>query len=118
VNLDLTQTFTLSSSRSLSAIGFALGAPFGTQSLTASLYRVINGAIDPAPIASSVLGRDASKTSERRPFRFGFTRKFTNAPPVTSGEQLAFRIQSPSAEIWGPRTDLLAGGELVQMPGN
>src|SRR5687768_12403176 len=57
-NVDLTQTFTLNISGSVTAVGFALGFPWGTSSITASLHRVSNGVVDPTAIASSFLGRD------------------------------------------------------------
>src|SRR4051812_26284563 len=48
-NMDLTQTFTVTSSGSLAAIGFALGSSDGTPSLTLSLYRMSGDIVEAAP---------------------------------------------------------------------
>src|SRR4029079_8257483 len=57
-NMDVTQTFTITSSGSLTAVGFALGFTEGTPSLTTSLYRVSSVIVQPVPFATSFLPRE------------------------------------------------------------
>jgi hypothetical protein len=116
-NVDLTQTFTLDISGSVTAVGFAFGFPDGTPSITTSLHRVSNGVVDPTAIATAFLDRNFFEHITVQTVPLWIYAEFTDAPEVAAGEQLAFRIQSGFAQLWGPRTDALPGGEIVQMPG-
>ena len=116
-NMDVTQIFTVNSSGSVSAIGLALGAAGGTPSLTASLYRVSNGVVQPSAFAASILLADYFAGIGPQTVPVWAYAEFSTLAPVIAGEQIAFRIQSPFAELWGPRTDVLQGAELVEIPG-
>jgi len=116
-NLDLTQIFTVSSSGLVSAIGVALGGAGGTPSLTTSLYRVSNGILQPSAFATSFRSGDYFEGIGPQTVPVWVYAEFTDLNPVTAGEQIAFRIQSPLAELWGPRSDVLPGAELVEIPG-
>jgi len=116
-NMDVTQTFIVTSSGFLSAVGFALGSSFGTPSITTSLYRVSAGVVQPVPFATSFLPREYFEQIGAQAVPVLGYAGFSSAADVTAGEQIAFRIQSPFAELWGPRTDVLAGAELVGFPG-
>ena len=115
-NMDVTQTFTVTSSGFLSAVGFALGSSFSTPSITTSLYRVSAGVVQPVPFATSFLPREYFEHLGPQTVPVWAYAGFSSAAEVTAGEQIAFRIQSPLAELWGPRTDVLAGAELVGFP--
>jgi hypothetical protein len=115
-NMDVTQTFTVSSSGSIAAIGVAMGYPAGTPSLTVSLHRITNGSIHDAPFATSVIPREYFAEIGPQTVPVWIYAEFLNAP-VTAGEQIAVRFQSAFAQLWGPRADLLPAGELKEIPG-
>ena len=116
-NMEVTQIFTVNSSGSVSAIGFTLGAAGGTPSLTMSLYRVSNGVVQPSAFAASILSADYFADIGPQTVPVWAYAEFSTLAPVTAGEQIAFRIESPFAELWGPRSDVLQGAELVEIPG-
>jgi hypothetical protein len=116
-NMDVTQIFTVDSSGSVSAMGFAHGAAGGTPSLTMSLYRVSNGVVQPSAFAASILSADYFAGIGPQTVPVCAYAEFSTLAPVTAVEQIAFRIQSPFAELWGPRSDVVQGAELVEIPG-
>ena len=116
-NMDVTQTFTVTSSGYLSAVGFALGFTEGTPSLTTSLYRVTNGVVQPLPFATSFLPREYFENIGPQTIPVWAYAGFSSTAEVTAGEQIAFRLQSPFAQLWGPRSDVLPGAELQEIPG-
>ena len=116
-NMDVTQTFTVTTSGFLSAVGFALGFPEGTPSLTTSVYRVSNGVVQPVPFATSFLPREYFENIGPQTIPVWAYAGFSSTAEVTAGEQIAFRLQSPFAQLWGPRRDVLPGAELQEIPG-
>jgi hypothetical protein len=117
-NMDVTQTFTVTSSGALAAVGFAIGFPDGTPSLTLSLYRVSGGLVQAAPFATSFLPREYFENIGPQTIPIWAYAGFSSGTTeVTAGEKIAFRIQSPFAQLWGPRSDALPGAELVGFPG-
>lgn len=117
-NMDVTQTFTVTSSGDLSAVGFALGFPDGTPSLTLSLYRVSGGVVQAVPFATSFLPREYFENIGPQTIPIWAYAGFSSGTTeVTAGEKIAFRIQSTFAQLWGPRSDAQPGAELVGFPG-
>jgi hypothetical protein len=115
--MDVTQIFTVNSSGAISAIGIALGGAGGTPSLTTSLYRVSNGVVQASAFATSIRPEEYFANIGPQTVPVWVYAEFSSLAPVTAGEQVAFRIQSPRAELWGPRSDVLPGAELVEIPG-
>ena len=115
-NMDLTQIFTVNSAGAISAIGIALGGAAGTPSLTTSLYRVSNGVVQALPLATSIRPAEYFADIGPQTVPVWAYAEFSSLVPVSAGEQIAFRIQSPRAELWGPRSDALPGGDLVEIP--
>jgi hypothetical protein len=116
-NMDVTQIFTVNSSGSLSAIGVALGYPGGTPWLTVSLHRLHQGTIQHPPVAASTLPSEYFSNIGPQTVPLWVYAEFFPGVPVTAGEQIGFRVQSPFAQLWGPRSDVLAGAELIEIPG-
>ena len=116
-NMEATQIFTLNSSGAISAIGIALGGAAGTPSLTTSLYRVSNGVVQALPLATSIRPAEYFADIGPQTVPVWVYAEFSSLVPVSAGEQIAFRIQSPRAELWGPRSDALPGGDLIEIPG-
>ena len=115
--MDVTQIFTVNSSGAISAIGIALGGAAGTPSLTTSLYRVSNGVVQASAFATSIRPGEYFANIGPQTVPVWVYAEFSSLVPLCPGEQIAFRIQSPRAELWGPRSDALPGGDLVEIPG-
>src|SRR5688572_19055954 len=105
-NVDVTQIFTVNSPGSVSAIGIALGGAGGTPWLATSLYRVSNGVVQASAFATSIRPEDYFAHIGPQTVPVWVYADFSSLAPVTAGEQIAFRIQSPRAELWGPRSDV------------
>lgn len=116
-NISVTQTFTVDSPGSVSAIGLALGASLATPSLTASLHRVADGVIEPSALAISTLPGEYFAHIGPQTVPVWVYAEFSVCAPIPAGEQLAIRVESPFAQLWGARRDVLPGGELVEMAG-
>ncbi len=117
-NVDLTQTFTLASSGSLSAIGFALSSAGSTSSVTVSLYRMVAGDVQPLPFAIQTISEDYFENIGPQTIPVWAYAEFSSTLQLAAGEQIAARIQAPVAQLWSPRRDALAGGEIRELPGD
>jgi hypothetical protein len=114
-DMDVTQTFTVTTSGALSSIGSAISA--GGASVTTSMYRVTDGNVGISPIATSFLDASYFATIGPRTTPVWGYAEFEFPPEVMAGEQIAFRIQSSFAELWTPRRDALPSGDLIEFPG-
>jgi hypothetical protein len=117
INLEVTQTFTANYSGAISAIGIALGGAAGTPSLTASLHRVSNSVVQASAFVTSTQPGEYFANIGPQTVPVWVYVEFSSLVPVSAGEQIACRIRSPRAELWGPWRDVLPGGELVEIPG-